>query len=71
MDAAYVMQPVTMTDPSNNSRSTTTSTFGYYQFDGVATGPTYTVAVGSRLFTFTPRAVQVLDNLTNVDFVAQ
>ena len=62
---------VTMTDQNNVSQSATTSVFGFYQFDGVATGQTYTIAVGSRLFTFTPRAVQVSDNLTNVDFVGQ
>ena len=62
---------VTMTDQNNVSQSATTSTFGYYQFDGVTTGQTYTIAVGSRLFTFTPRAVPVSDNLTNVDFTGQ
>ena len=62
---------VTMTDQNNVSQSTTTSTFGFYQFDGVATGQTYTVSIGSRLFTFTPRSVPVSDTLMNVDFVGQ
>lgn len=48
-----------------------TNPFGYYRFDNVSTGTTYTVAVISRLYTFTPRTVQVNDNLSDVDFVAE
>ncbi|HEX8247443.1 MAG TPA: carboxypeptidase regulatory-like domain-containing protein [Pyrinomonadaceae bacterium] len=63
---------VSLTDSGVGGRRTAiTNPFGYYRFDNVATGTSYTIAVISRLYTFTPQTVQVNDNLTNVDFVAQ
>jgi hypothetical protein len=56
---------------SGGRRTAITNPFGYYRFDNVANGATYTVAVISRRYTFTPQTVQVNDNLTNVDFVAE
>ena len=47
-----------------------TNPFGYYQFVGVPTGSSYTVAVVSRLYTFTPQTIQVNGDLTEVNFVA-
>lgn len=47
-----------------------TNPFGYYQFENVQTGSSYTVAVVSRLYTFTPQTVQVNGDLNNVNFVA-
>jgi hypothetical protein len=52
-------------------RAAITNPFGFYRFDNVLTGEAYTIAVISRLYTFTPQTVQVNDNLSNVDFVAQ
>jgi hypothetical protein len=61
---------VSMADTGTGSRtSTLTSPFGYYQFDNVPAGGSYTIAVFSRFYTFTPRTVLVTDNLTGVDFV--
>lgn len=60
---------VILTDSSNNVRRVITSPFGYYRFTEVPTG-TYNVAVTSKSYTFTPRVLQVNDNLTNEDFVA-
>ena len=62
---------VSLTDASGNARrSVFTSSFGYYQFDNVAAGGTYTIAVVSKRYNFTPRTLQVNDNLTDVDFMA-
>lgn len=62
---------VSLTDQgSAPRRSVTTNPFGYYQFENVATGSTYTVAVVSKRFTFTPQIIQVNDNLSNIDFTA-
>ncbi|MDQ3798962.1 MAG: M12 family metallo-peptidase [Acidobacteriota bacterium] len=47
-----------------------TNPFGYYTFENVPTGTSYTVAVVSRLYTFTPQTVQVNGDLNNVNFVA-
>ena len=62
---------VTLTDQNGMARTVTTSSFGYYSFDGVAAGRTYTIGVASRQYRFAARTVQVTDNLTDVDFVGQ
>jgi hypothetical protein len=45
--------------------------FGYYFFDSVATGQTYTLGVKSKRYGYTEVMVQVSGNLNNIDFVAQ
>jgi len=51
----------------------TTSSFGYYSLEGLAAGQTYVVTVNSRRYTFTApsRVITLVDNLTDVDFVAE
>lgn len=60
---------VKIIDVNNVVRSTTTSSFGFYTFDTVAVGQSYTIAILSRLYRFQSRSVQVSGDLTNVDFV--
>ncbi len=60
---------VSITDSSNNTRSVKTSSFGYYHFDNVLSGSSYTVRASARRFTFAPRVVTISDNLANYDFV--
>ena len=50
----------------------TTGSFGYFTFDGLATGQTYVVTVNSQRYTFsTPsRVLSLIDNVADVDFVA-
>jgi hypothetical protein len=62
---------VTLVDPDGTRHTATTSTFGFYQFDDVEVGATYVIAVSSRRFRFTPRTIQVLDTLTDIDFIGQ
>jgi hypothetical protein len=62
---------VFITDSLGVSRITLTSSLGYYSFDNVIPGGTYTIAVSSKRYSFTPQVLQVNDNLTNVDFVAE
>jgi TolB protein len=50
-------------------RIVTTSSFGFYSFDNVATGQTYTMRVSSKLYRFSSRVVSVDAGLTGVDFV--
>jgi len=57
-------------DQQGNQRLTTTGSFGYYRFDEVEAGQTYVVMVRSKLFRFAPRVLNLMDNLTDVDFVA-
>ena len=62
---------VTLVDQSGMARTVTTSSFGYYSFDGVASGGIYTIGVLSKQYRFASRSVQVTDNLSGVDFVGQ
>ena len=53
-------------------RVATTGSFGYYSIDGLAAGETYVVTVNSQRYTFTApsRVVTLVDNLADVNFVA-
>lgn len=64
---AYVF----LNDPQGIRRLALTNPFGFYQFDDVQTGRTYSMAASSRQFTF-PAPVDVTVNgvITNQDFVA-
>jgi len=61
---------VSLTDAGGNRRLAFTSPFGYYRFDNVATGATYTAAVISKRYTFNPQTVPINDNVTNLNFTA-
>jgi len=61
---------VKISDSSGNVRTTITTSFGYYRFDNLSGGTTYTITTTSKSYTFTPRTMQVNDNLANVDFTA-
>lgn len=60
---------VFLLDTSGVRLTSTTSLFGFYQFDNVLTGKTYTIGVVSRSFRFSSRAVNPTGNLTDFDFV--
>lgn len=62
---------VSMTDGNGVTRTATTSTFGFYRFEDVEVGGNYVMSVASRRYRFNPRVVQVLDNLSDVDFMGQ
>ena len=53
-------------------RTATTSSFGYFAFDDIEVGHTYVIAVVSKRFGFaTPtQAVSVMDNVSDVTFIA-
>jgi hypothetical protein len=50
----------------------TTSSFGYFTFDGLEIGETYVLTVNSRRFTFQApsRVISLTDNATGMDFIA-
>lgn len=60
---------VSITSSQNVTRSVPTSSLGFYSFDNVHVGGTYTVRVASRRFRFDTRQLAVNDNLANIDFV--
>ena len=60
---------VTLTDQNGVVGAATTSSFGFYAFDNVAPGQSYTVRVSSQFYRFQPRLIQVAGDLANVNFV--
>ena len=62
---------VTLTDQSGVARTTLTSSRGNYQFADVEAGGTYVISVRSRRFSFSPRVLQITDNISDLDFVPE
>lgn len=60
---------IAMTDSNNVTRTAYTNPFGYYRFDNVLSGASYTFSALSKQYTFTPQTIPVTDTLTNVDFI--
>jgi subtilisin-like proprotein convertase family protein len=50
----------------------TTGSFGYFAFEGLATGETYVVTVNSRRYSFSApsRVISLVENVVDADFVA-
>lgn len=63
---------LTLTAPDGSVRRATTSTFGYYAFDGVEVGNTYVLTVAAKRYTFQEptRIFSLQDSVTHMDFVA-
>ncbi len=62
---------VAVTDTSGNSRIAMTSSFGFYRFNDVEAGKTYTISINSKRYRFTPRVLQIVDALADFDFIGQ
>ena len=62
---------VILTDNQGISRSVKTTTFGYFKFDEVEVGQTYTVSVMSKQYQFTPQIVSVTDEITELNFTVE
>jgi hypothetical protein len=60
---------VSITDSSGRTREARTGSFGYYRFNDIETGRTYTLRVESRRFSFATIVINVFDSLTDVNFV--
>lgn len=61
---------VTMEDSNGVVRAIRASRAGYYRFDDVRTGETYTFTARGKYHTFTPQVVTVNEELTGLNFVA-
>jgi hypothetical protein len=61
---------VTMDDSTGHPRITYTSPFGYYRFDDVAVGRTYSLTASAKRYRFNPVIVTVGDEITGLDIVA-
>ncbi len=62
---------VTMTDSSGETLTARTNPFGYYRFTDVGVGETYVFDVRSKQFQFIPQVVNIAEDLTELNFVAQ
>lgn len=59
---------VTLTDDQGVQTRATTSSFGFFQFDGVATNRSYFIGVSSKRYRFATRSLTLFNNLTGVNF---
>jgi CSLREA domain-containing protein len=62
---------VLVTSSTGEKRKVVSNSFGYYQINDLPVGETYVLRVISKQYSFTPRVVTVLDNISNLDFVAE
>ncbi len=60
---------VSLTDSTGVTRIATTSSFGVFRFDNVASEQNYEIGVTSKRFRFATRQVAVNGNLADVDFI--
>jgi len=51
-------------------REAISNAFGYYHFDDVTAGEVYLLSATSKRFTFAPRLISVLDELSDLDLIA-
>jgi subtilisin-like proprotein convertase family protein len=61
---------VVLADANGNSRVTFTSPFGYYNFEDVQAGRTYTLSASAKRYRFSPVIVTVNDEITGLDIIA-
>ena len=59
---------VRLADQNGVMRTAVTGAFGFYQFTDVAPGQTYVVSIMSRRSNYSPRVVQLNDNIAGLDF---
>lgn len=62
---------VFLTDPSGTTRKIITGSLGFYHFDDVVTGQTYTLNVSSKRYRFAGKEVSVMGQLDDIDFVGE
>jgi Cohesin domain/Carboxypeptidase regulatory-like domain len=61
---------VTITGADGQSRSVLTSPFGYFRFDDIAAGSTYTITTAAKLYTFATHLISPQDNINDLDITA-
>lgn len=61
---------MTLRDANGSTVTTTTDAFGFYVFEDVPAGTTYTLTPQRKGFTFTPQVLMIEDD-TEVNFVGQ
>lgn len=62
---------VSLSDGLGNIRRIQTNTLGYFRFDDVAVGETYLLNASARGYTFQPRTLNVMDQISDVEIRAE
>lgn len=62
---------VSFSDGQGNIRTSRTNSFGYFSFEAVEVGETYIFNVSAKGFSFLPQIVNLKDNITDLNFVAE
>jgi hypothetical protein len=62
---------VTLTDQHGQVRTALTNQFGRYQFTDVPTGETFVISVTAKGYEFTPQVLNVIQEVSDMDFTAQ
>ncbi|MBK7709048.1 MAG: carboxypeptidase regulatory-like domain-containing protein [Acidobacteria bacterium] len=61
---------VTLTDSQGVTQTARSTTFGYFRFEDVRVGETYVLGVESKRYSFTPRTLEIQDEVTGLDVTA-
>lgn len=61
---------VTLTDDEGNVRSAATNSTGHFSFADVESGRTYVIGASHRTYRFTPRAINVTEDMAATDIVS-
>jgi hypothetical protein len=62
---------VQLTSQTGELRAVRTNSFGYYRFEDVSAGQSYTLNVFSKRFVFSPRVVIVNQEMSELNFIAE
>jgi hypothetical protein len=62
---------VTLTDSSGRTRQTNSTSFGYYRFEDLPASETYILEAVHKRYTFAPRIVAPVEDVTDFDFIAE
>lgn len=61
---------IMLTRSNGETVSTRSSSFGYYQFEGLTASETYTISVNSKRHTFTPQTINLTESITSFNLFA-
>ncbi|HEX8249422.1 MAG TPA: choice-of-anchor Q domain-containing protein [Pyrinomonadaceae bacterium] len=61
---------VILTDAGGSSRTVSSTSFGYYRFEDVRAGEVYILSVSSKRYLFTPQALTVMEDISELNFNA-
>ena len=62
---------IILTNSQGERRTARSNVYGYFKITDVPSGETYTIFVKSKLYRFTPKVINVTQNLDDVNFVAE